>query len=103
QVFNRAGREHQVDIRVSSPEGATLNAVGPIRDIAPFALHEGRVLVSVPASQLSGAATPVRFDVFVDGHVERSIESSLIGPGAAGQAGGRRRGRPVGAGGWRLP
>src|SRR5690606_913600 len=90
QVINRAGREHQVDIRVSSLEGATLNGAGPMRDIAPYALIEGRVLVSVPASHLSGAATAVRFDVFVDGHVERSIESSLIGPGAAGQTGGTR-------------
>jgi cytochrome c oxidase accessory protein FixG len=81
QVFNRASVPRAVRIAVRSPAGATITLLGPIARVAPYALQEGRLLVSVPEHSLSGPVTPLRFEVRADGGPVQSIESSLVGPG----------------------
>lgn len=81
QIFNRTGGKHTVDIAVASPGGARLTMLGPIRAVAPHALQEGRVLVSVPRDRIWGAVADVRFEVRVDGGAPLAIDSTLVGPG----------------------
>jgi cytochrome c oxidase accessory protein FixG len=80
QVFNRAASMRDLAIAVRSPDGAKVTLLGPLARIGPYALQEGRVLVSVPQASLSGPVTPLRFEVRADGGPPRSIESSLVGP-----------------------
>jgi cytochrome c oxidase accessory protein FixG len=86
QVFNRAAATRNLAIAVRSPEDATVTLLGPLTRVSPYALQEGRVLVSVPKRKLSGPVTPLRFEVRADGGPARTIESSLVGPGGLSQA-----------------
>jgi cytochrome c oxidase accessory protein FixG len=80
QLFNRTGRPVPFDIRAVEPAGAQVTRLGLPSGVAPHALLEGRLLVTLPPERLSGAATRVRFDVRVAGTADRHIESSFIGP-----------------------
>jgi hypothetical protein len=81
QVFNRTAAARRLEVAVQSPQGASLTLLGPVSRVDPYALQEGRVLVSVPAGALSGPVTPLRFVVQADGAPIQTIESSLVGPG----------------------
>jgi cytochrome c oxidase accessory protein FixG len=81
QVFNRAGATRHLDITVQSPQGAKITLLGPLTEVAPYALQEGRVLVSVPKGRLAGPVTPLRFEVRADRGPVQAIQSSLVGPG----------------------
>jgi cytochrome c oxidase accessory protein FixG len=80
QVFNRSGSRVPFDIVATAPAGAAVTRLGLASEVGPHALLEGRLLLAVPPGGLSGAATPVRFDVRVRGGHVRHIESSFIGP-----------------------
>jgi cytochrome c oxidase accessory protein FixG len=81
QVFNRTGERLPFEIRAVAPAGATVTRLGLASEAQPHALLEGRLLVAVPSGTLTATATPVRFDVRVDGRDVRHIDSSFIGPG----------------------
>ena len=81
QVFNRTGQRLPFEIRAVSPAGATVTRLGLAPEVRPHALLEGRLLLALPAAALTATATPVRFDVRVDGRAVRHIDSSFIGPG----------------------
>ena len=81
QVFNRTAITRTIDVVVRSPHGARVTLLGPVNGVAPYALQEGRVIVSVPAGALAGPVTPLRFEVRADGVPIQTIESSLVGPG----------------------
>ncbi|HEX7088401.1 MAG TPA: cytochrome c oxidase accessory protein CcoG [Vicinamibacterales bacterium] len=83
QAFNRSDRARRFDIEVVEPRGATVMPVGRLGEVGPHALFEGRLLVRVPASVLTGVSTPVRFAVTVEGSPAGEIESSFLGPGPA--------------------
>ena len=80
QVFNREAATTHVTLGVTSPAGATVTLLGPLSDIAPHALQEGRMLVSVPAASLSGSITPIEFEVRAAGEPARRITSTIVGP-----------------------
>jgi cytochrome c oxidase accessory protein FixG len=81
QVINRSSRAHALDYRVVSPEGATVTPLGSIDLAVPYGLIESRLLLSLPRSNLTGAATSVRFEVRSDGELVNVIDSSFLGPG----------------------
>ena len=81
QVFNRTGGRLPFEIRAVSPAGATVTSLGLASEVQPHALLEGRLLLAVPPSLLTATATPVRFDLRVDGGAVQHIDSSFIGPG----------------------
>lgn len=83
QAFNRSNRPIRFAIDVVEPKGATVIPVGRLDEVGPHALLEGRLLVSAPASALTGVRTPVRFAVRVEGEPAGEIESSFLGPAAA--------------------
>ncbi len=84
QVINRTARTHDLEYRVVSPAGATVTPLGQVGSAAPNGLIESRLLVKVPSENLTGAATPVRFEVKSDGRVIEVIDSSFLGPGRSG-------------------
>ena len=81
QVINRTSRPHALQYRVASPAGASITALGPAGAASPHGLIETRLLVTVPAQNLAGTATPVRFEVRSDGRLVDVIDSSFLGPG----------------------
>jgi cytochrome c oxidase accessory protein FixG len=81
QVINRTARGYALEYRVVSPPGATITALGPAGRAAPNGLLESRLLVRVPSASLTGAATPVQFEVRADGKVIDLVTSSFLGPG----------------------
>ena len=89
QVFNRSADSQEFEIVLRSPEGATITMLGPLGTVARHALHEGRVLVSVPPRSLTGAVTPIVFEVRPKGGTPHAIASTLVGPGPTKAAGGR--------------
>jgi cytochrome c oxidase accessory protein FixG len=80
QVINRTNRAHTLEYVPLSPAGATVEPLGPIGEAAPHGLIESRLLVKVPRSSLTGAATPLRLEIRADGKHLQNIDSSLLGP-----------------------
>ena len=83
QVFNRTGARVPFDIVGVKPADTRVTRLGLPSAVEPHALLEGRLLLAVPRSRLSGAATPVHFEIRVAGHAPRVVTSSFIGPAAA--------------------
>jgi polyferredoxin len=80
QAFNRTAHATTFAIEVIEPAGATLTTLGPMGEVAPYALLEGRLLVRVPATALKSASTPVRFAVRTDRGVVQTVGSAFLGP-----------------------
>jgi cytochrome c oxidase accessory protein FixG len=81
QVVNRTAGSHALTYRAISPEGASITLLGDIHEARPHGLVEGRLLLSVPAARLSGAANRVTFEILSDGQRLDVVESSFLGPG----------------------
>ena len=84
QAFNRSARPISLRIAVSGPRGATLTTLGRLDRIDAYGQIDGRVVVTVPASALSGPSTPVRFLVSTEQGPEQPIDSAFLGPAAGG-------------------
>jgi cytochrome c oxidase accessory protein FixG len=80
QAFNRSDRPVRFSLEVVEPRGAAVMPLGPLDEVGPHALLEGRFLLRAPASALTGAATPVRFAIRADGQPGGEIVTSFLGP-----------------------
>jgi cytochrome c oxidase accessory protein FixG len=80
QVFNRSRQAQAYDIVVTGPAGATVTPLGIGAHVGAHDLVEGRLLVSIPRSALTGSGTPLSFEVRVDGQVVQRLPSSFVGP-----------------------
>jgi cytochrome c oxidase accessory protein FixG len=80
QVINRTNRPQQLEYAVVSPRDARVTPLGSAGEAAPYGLVESRLLLTVPERSLSGASTPVTFEVRSNGRVVQRIESSFLGP-----------------------
>lgn len=83
QVFNRSAQARELRIRAALPEGASVRPLAPFERVGAHAMQEGQFLLTVPRARLVGLTTRVRFEVTEGGTAPRTIESSVIGPGAA--------------------
>ena len=81
QVINRTAEARALEYRVVRPAGATITPLGPIGHAGPHGIVESRMLVTVPPGGLTGAATPLQFEVSSGGRVIHVIDSSFLGPG----------------------
>lgn len=81
QIINRTARAETLAYNVLVPAGATVTALGPITDVPAHGLIESRLVLRVPAAELLGTTTPVRFEVRNGGRVVETIDSSFVGPG----------------------
>src|SRR6185369_5713230 len=82
QAFNRTSRATSFTIEVRSPRGATLIALGEAGHLDAYGQLDGRVVLQVPRTALSGPSTPVRFVVRTSDGKEQLIESAFLGPAA---------------------
>jgi cytochrome c oxidase accessory protein FixG len=80
QAFNRTPRQAQFTVEIVEPRGATITTLGQVGEVEAYGLSEGRLLLRVPASELAGASTPVRFAVRTPDGVVQTVESSFVGP-----------------------
>ncbi|MBK5298985.1 MAG: cytochrome c oxidase accessory protein CcoG [Vicinamibacteria bacterium] len=80
QAFNRSNRPVRFSIDVVEPRGATVMPLGPLDQVGPHGLLEGRFLLRAPTSALTGASTPVRLAVRADGEPAGEVVSSFLGP-----------------------
>jgi cytochrome c oxidase accessory protein FixG len=87
QVFNRTSQRLPFEIVATDPVGTHVTTLGELSAVAPHALLEGRLLLTLPAGRTTGAGMPVRLEVRQDGRTVQHITSSFIGP-APGASGG---------------
>jgi cytochrome c oxidase accessory protein FixG len=80
QAFNRTARATSFTIEVSEPRGATLTSLGQIDHVDPYGQLDGRLVLRVPPTELSGPSTPVRFAVRTHDGVVQTIDSAFLGP-----------------------
>jgi hypothetical protein len=80
QAFNRTAASLPFDLSVVEPRGARVTLLGPLDSVAPHAMLESRLLVSLPASELRGASTPITFEVRIPGTAPQRSRSSFVGP-----------------------
>ena len=81
QVINRTARPHTLEYRAVGLPGAIVTALGQIDRAAPHGLIESRLLLQAPKASVTGATTPIAFEVRADGKLLETISSSFVGPG----------------------
>ena len=81
QVINRTARPHSLEYIAIGLPGATVTALGQIDRAVPHGLIESRLLLQVPKQSLSGATTPMAFEIRADGKLLETISSTFVGPG----------------------
>jgi cytochrome c oxidase accessory protein FixG len=86
QVFNRTANAVPFEIVVRSPEGVSVTPLGPLSQVGPHDLLEGRLLVRLPRARAEGG-TPLEFEVRVAGVTLQHVPSSFVGPPKNGHGG----------------
>ena len=80
QALNRTAHATEFTVEILEPRGATVTTLGQVGHVDAYGLAEGRLLLRVPADQLAGASTPVRFAVRTPEGIVQTVESSFVGP-----------------------
>ena len=80
QALNRTGQRQVFTIEVVEPR-ATITLLGPLSEVSPYGLLEGRVMLRIEPAALAGVSTRVRFSVRTSGGAAQLIESTFVGPG----------------------
>ncbi|MEZ5320257.1 MAG: cytochrome c oxidase accessory protein CcoG [Vicinamibacterales bacterium] len=88
QVLNRTRRPLTLEYVAVTPAGATVTPLGDITHAPAHDVIESRLLLTVPAANLTGPTTPVRIEVRAGGRVLDTIDSSFLGPGTRPANGG---------------
>jgi len=90
QAFNRTATATPFAVDVVEPAGGRATALGLPGEVPPYALLEGRLLVTIPMTSLHGSSTPLRLAVRTADGVIQTIDTSFLGPAAdnGGQSGG---------------
>jgi cytochrome c oxidase accessory protein FixG len=79
-VLNKTFETKPVQIKLISPADGDIRTIGDFTNLDPQTIKEGRFLLILPASSLTGPATQVEFAV-MSGDVElERIQSSFVGP-----------------------
>ena len=79
-VLNKTFESMPVEIKLISPAEGDIRPIGDFTSLDPQTIKEGRFLLILPASSLTGPSTQVEFAV-MSGNVElERIRSSFIGP-----------------------
>jgi cytochrome c oxidase accessory protein FixG len=81
QALNRTGRTQVFTIGVVEPHEASIVLLGPLGEITPYGLVEGRVMLQIKPAARTGTSTPVRFSVRTSDGTVQMIESAFVGPG----------------------
>jgi len=80
QAFNRTGTTTPFVVDVVEPSGGQAMRLGLANEVPPYALLEGRLLVTIPTASLHGASTPLRLVVRTERGVIQTIDTSFLGP-----------------------
>ncbi len=92
QIINRTRAPRLVDFQITVPAGATVTPLGLPSAVPAQGLSEGRLLVQLPAASVSGASTPLQFEVRSGGAVIATVESVFLKPGGVAPGAGRGEG-----------
>jgi cytochrome c oxidase accessory protein FixG len=80
QVFNRTREDVPFEVAAVEPAGAVVMPIGDLSRVAPHALLEGRLLVTLPRASARVDGVPVRLVVSRAGRIVQEIETSFVGP-----------------------
>jgi cytochrome c oxidase accessory protein FixG len=78
QVINRTRHAFSLTYHVLEPAEGAITPLGPIDDVQPYGLVQGRFLLRVPAEAVTGTNTPVRIDVRQAGELVATVETSFL-------------------------
>jgi len=84
QVFNRTRDAVPFDVVPVEPAGMTVLPLGPLAEVEPHGLLEGRLLLTIPPEATGDGSVPVRLEVRSGGEVIQMVRSSFVGPPASG-------------------
>lgn len=79
RFFNKTFNEMDVELQLLSPEGE-IQFLGEMELIPGQQQIEKRVMVFLPANQLTGTQTPVVFGVYQNGELIQTVRSQFVGP-----------------------
>lgn len=79
KVINKTFDELDYDIRLEKPSGE-LDALGTFDVVPSQGSANGRILVKLPAEQLSGSHTELTFGIYANGEKIESVSTRFIGP-----------------------
>ncbi len=81
QILNKSFDEVIPEIVLASPHSGQLRMVTPGISVKPEGLVQTAFFIDIPAENLYQVATPLIFNVLVDGEKIQTIKSSFISPG----------------------
>lgn len=79
KTINKTFEDMQIDLRLESPQGKIV-PLGKIEKVPAQATTEGRFMVQLPNSSLTGSKTELTFSIWHDGNKLETVTSGFIGP-----------------------
>jgi cytochrome c oxidase accessory protein FixG len=83
QLINKTFEKKSVEIRVLSPESASLTPLGDYAEVAEQNARHGRFFVAIPNEELRGVYTTIRLGVFVNGALVKEQSTTFVAPVSA--------------------
>ncbi len=80
KFFNKTFNDIDVELRVTSPEGAELQFLGDMEIVPGQDVLEKRIMVFLDRASLAGSQTPIEFGVYRDGKRIQTVSTGFIGP-----------------------
>jgi polyferredoxin len=81
KVINKTFHDLDYELTLVEPAAGTLAPLGELDKVPAQASLEGRFIIKLPDSVLTGSKTKLKFNVFLNGEHTETVESGFISPG----------------------
>jgi hypothetical protein len=79
-ITNKTFGNKDLEIKILSPENATMKALGSFSPVKEFTTLESRMLVSIPKNSAVSGKTMIQFGIYSNGKILETVQSAFIAP-----------------------
>jgi len=79
-LVNKSFDDHDVELKVVSPQDASLSIVGSPLSVKQAQVSDGAFFIALPMSDVKAMKTPVKIDVIANGKKVNEVQTTFIGP-----------------------
>jgi cytochrome c oxidase accessory protein FixG len=79
-ITNKSFGEKDIEVKVLSPENATMKSLGTFSPVKEFTTLESRMLISIPKEKAISGKTVIQFGVYSQGKLLETVQSAFIAP-----------------------
>ncbi|MFM8455671.1 MAG: FixG Ig-like domain-containing protein, partial [Ignavibacteria bacterium] len=79
-ITNKTFGNKEINIKVLSPNTATMRPLGSFTPVKEFTTLESRILVSIPKESATSGKTMIQFGIYSHGTLLETVQSAFIAP-----------------------